>query len=52
LRTGVVATQRAISSSTVSMVAADSHSVPGDQACSLDLLTAIGGSSSRPSSSP
>ena len=37
-RAGVMATQRPRSSSTASIVDADSHTVPGDQACSLDFV--------------
>ena len=37
-RAGVIATHRPRSSSTASMVSADSHIVPGAQACSLDLV--------------
>ena len=45
-------TQRPRSSSTASSVDADSQTVPGDQACSLDFVYARGGSSQTSSSSP
>ena len=51
-RARVAATERAMSSSTASRVSADSHSVPGDQACSLDFDTDRVGSSHRSQASP
>ena len=52
LRAGVVATQVAMSSRTLSIVSELNQRVPGDQACSLDLDTARVGSSQRSTSSP
>src|SRR3954451_19406200 len=48
----VVATHRPMSSSTAKSVVADSHTVPGDHACSLDLVNCSVGNSHTSSSSP
>ncbi len=42
-RAGVIATQRPMSSRTLSSVSADSQIVPDDQACSFDFVYASGG---------